>query len=67
MNFKAGFIDDKLITGISYRSLGTTGMLLGTRWSFFELYYTYDLSLQRFQNYNAGSHEFTLGLTFGKD
>jgi len=67
MNFKAGFIDDKLITGFSYRSLGTTGMLLGTRWSFFELYYTYDLSLQRFQNYNAGSHEFTLGLTFGKD
>jgi type IX secretion system PorP/SprF family membrane protein len=64
MNVKAGFMDEKLVTGFSYRSLGTTGLLLGTKWSFFELYYSYDISLQKFQNYNAGSHEVTFGLSF---
>lgn len=65
-NLKAGFFDEKLITGLSYRSLGATGILLGTRLEAFHLYYLYDLSFQRFQKYNSGSHEVALAFTFKK-
>ncbi len=57
LNLKAGFLDNQLITGISYRALGAVGLLLGTKINSFYLYYSYDLSFQRFQRYNMGSHE----------
>lgn len=66
INLKAGFMDDQLITGLSYRSLGALGILLGTRISAFSLYYSYDVSFQRFQRYNTGSHELTLAFAFQK-
>ncbi len=64
INFKAGFLDDQLLAGISYRSLGVLGVMLGTQVSAFNLYYSYDVSFQRFQRYNGGAHEVTLSLNF---
>lgn len=66
INLKAGFLDDQLIAGVSYRSLGALGILLGTKVSGFNLYYSYDVSFQRFQRYNTGSHELTLAFTIKK-
>jgi type IX secretion system PorP/SprF family membrane protein len=63
INLKAGFLDDQLITGLSYRTLGAMGILLGTRLENFNLYYSYDVSFQRFQKFNTGSHELTVALT----
>ena len=64
LNVKAGFLDDQLIAGLSYRDLRALGILLGTKLSNFYLYYSYDLSFQNFQQYNSGSHEVTLAFTF---
>lgn len=67
LNVKAGFLDEQLIAGLSYRAgLGAMGILLGTRLTNFNLYYSYDVSFQRFQKYNTGSHEITVALTFKK-
>jgi type IX secretion system PorP/SprF family membrane protein len=66
LNLKAGFLQDQLITGLSYRSLGVIGLLLGTRLSGLDLYYSYDLSFQQFQSYNTGSHEVTLSLSIDR-
>lgn len=64
INFKAGFLDDQLMAGVSYRSLGVLGVMLGARVTSFNLYYTYDVSFQRFQQYNSGAHEVTVALDF---
>lgn len=67
LNLKAGFLDEQLIAGLSYRAgLGAMGILLGTRLTNFNLYYSYDVSFQRFQKYNTGSHEFTVAFSFKK-
>ena len=67
LNLKAGFLDEQLIAGLSYRAgLGAMGILLGTRLTNFNLYYSYDVSFQRFQKYNTGSHEITVAFTFKK-
>lgn len=67
LNLKAGFLDDQLVAGLSYRAgLGALGILLGTRLTNFNLYYSYDVSFQRFQRYNTGSHEITIALQFKK-
>jgi type IX secretion system PorP/SprF family membrane protein len=67
LNLKAGFLDEQLIAGLSYRAgLGAMGILLGTRLTNFNLYYSYDVSFQRFQKYNTGSHEITVALKFKK-
>ncbi|MCB0640430.1 MAG: PorP/SprF family type IX secretion system membrane protein [Phaeodactylibacter sp.] len=67
-NFKAGFLDDKLIAGLSYRSGlgGALGILLGTEIKPFRIFYSYDVSFQRFQQYNGGSHEVTLAFRFDR-
>lgn len=63
LNLNAGFLDDQLIAGVSYRAgLGAMGLLLGTKLANFNLYYSYDVSFQRFQKYNTGSHEITIAL-----
>jgi len=64
-NLKASFLDDdQLVAGISYRTLGSFGILLGTKVSKFQLFYTYDLSWQQFQQFNSGSHEVTVAVNF---
>ncbi len=66
LNLKASFLDDQLITGLSYRTIGAMGVLLGARLSNFNVFYTYDVSFQRFQKFNSGSHEVMIALTFDK-
>jgi type IX secretion system PorP/SprF family membrane protein len=61
VNMKVGFLNDKLITGLSYRSIKTVGVMLGTEISEnLRMFYTFDLSLQDLQRYSVGSHEFSL-------
>lgn len=59
-NLKAGFLDETLVAGVSYHTLGDLGILLGTKLSSFNLFYSYDVSFRRFQQFNMGSHEITL-------
>ncbi|MEZ4988710.1 MAG: PorP/SprF family type IX secretion system membrane protein [Saprospiraceae bacterium] len=67
LNLKAGFLEEQLIAGLSYRAgLGAMGILLGTKLTNFHLYYSYDVSFQQFQKYNTGSHEITVALTMKK-
>lgn len=65
-NLQASFMDEQLIAGVSYRSLGALGILLGTKLSSFSLYYSYDVGFQQFQQYNTGSHEVTVAFSFEK-
>jgi type IX secretion system PorP/SprF family membrane protein len=64
INLKAGFLDDSLITGLSYRAGtgGIVGLLLGTDLNGFRIFYSFDLSFQEFQQFSSGSHEVTLSL-----
>jgi type IX secretion system PorP/SprF family membrane protein len=65
INLKAGILDDKLVAGLSYRSLKTIGALIGTEISDkFRFFYTFDLSMQDLQQYSTGSHEVTLMFGF---
>jgi type IX secretion system PorP/SprF family membrane protein len=65
-NLQAGFLDDQLIAGLSYRNLRAMGLLLGTRLRNIRLYYSYDLSFAEFQSYNNGSHEVTIGFNINR-
>lgn len=65
-NLQAGFLNDQFIAGLSYRYLGAVGLLLGTELNGFQLYYSYDLSFGGFQQYNNGSHEFTVGYSIDR-
>ncbi len=70
LNMKAGFFlnnGQQLLAGLSYRSLGAVGVLLGTDLSNFQVYYSYDTSFQNFQQYNGGSHEVTVAILFSND
>jgi type IX secretion system PorP/SprF family membrane protein len=66
-NLKGSFLDDQLITGLSYRTLGIMGILLGTKLEGLDIYYSYDLSFQDSQQYHSGAHEVTIGISFGKE
>lgn len=65
-NLQAAFLDEQLLTGLSYRNLRALGLLLGTRLQSFRVYYSYDLSFADFQSYSNGSHEITLGLSINR-
>lgn len=67
-NFMSRFLNERLIAGLSYR-LGTggqTGLMVGGRFSDLTVLYGYELSFQRFQEYNSGSHEITVSFAFNK-
>lgn len=66
LNLQAGFLDDQLITGLSYRNLRAMGLLLGTKLENFRIYYSYDLSFAEFQSYSNGSHEVTVGFNISR-
>jgi type IX secretion system PorP/SprF family membrane protein len=59
INVQGRFLEDKLIAGLTFRPStgGSMAFLLGTRYQKFQLYYSYDVSFTKFQNYNGGSHE----------
>ncbi len=66
-NLKGGFLYDQtnaIIAGLSYRSLGAFGVLVGAEINTFRLYYGYDFSTQDFSNYAGGAHEVTIGFGF---
>lgn len=65
-NIKGSFLNDMLVAGLSYRSGSgdAIGILLGTKVTSFNLYYSYDVSFSRFQKYNSGSHEVTVAFDF---
>lgn len=65
-NLKGRFLDDQLVTGLSYRTLGVMGILLGTKLEGLDIYYSYDLSFQDSQQYHSGAHEVTVGISFGE-
>jgi type IX secretion system PorP/SprF family membrane protein len=61
-NVKFTFLDEQLVGGLGY-TIGDNSrasLLLGTRINDLRLYYSYDVSLGDFQQYNNGSHEITL-------
>ncbi|MCC6458829.1 MAG: PorP/SprF family type IX secretion system membrane protein [Saprospiraceae bacterium] len=62
LNLQGRFLEDKLIAGLTYRpnTGGSLAFLLGTHYKQFRMYYSYDVSFGPFQQYNGGSHEFTL-------
>ncbi len=67
-NLKGLFLDEKLVGGLSY-STGAgnrLGFLVGTRIDNFQFTYSYDASFLDFQEFNAGGHEFTIGVTLGQ-
>ncbi len=66
VNLMARFLEEQFTSGLSYRSTGALGLLLGTKLSKFELYYSYDIFFQEFQSYNNGSHEVTLMVSFDR-
>ncbi len=68
-NVKAHFLQEKITTGLTYRSGtgGAIGLLLGTKINALRVYYSYDVSFQRFQRYNTGSHEATVSFEFGNN
>ncbi len=66
-NLQAGFLNDQFIAGLSYRYLGAVGLLLGTELNGFQLYYSFDLGFGEFQQYNNGSHEFTVGYSIDRN
>lgn len=68
LNLRAGFLEDKFTGGLSY-TVGSDerlGFLLGFKIDKLNLYYTYNVSTQEFQDYNNGAHEFSLKFSFGK-
>lgn len=62
LNLKMQFLEERLTGGVSY-TLGADekfGFLVGTKLQTFEFLYSYNISTHSFQNYNNGSHEFSL-------
>lgn len=68
INLKGYFLEDKLIGGLSYRggSRGAMGLLIGSKFSNFAFYYSFDVSFQGFQQYSGGAHEITLAFKIPK-
>ena len=62
-NAVASFMDEQVIAGLGYRAGAGSdvGILLGTKYERFRLFYGYDLNFGDFRSYNSGSHEVTLG------
>ncbi len=67
LNLYFGFLQDKLLAGVNY-TLGADkrlGFMLGTKIDKLNFYYSYNTSSSTIQDYNDGSHELTLGISFG--
>lgn len=68
-NVLGKFLEEKLITGLSYRTgvEGSISLILGTKLNNLNKYYSYGVAFQDFQQYNDGSHEVTLGFDFASN
>lgn len=67
-NVKLGFLEDKIITGLSLRpgSTGQIGFFVGTKQPNFQIYYSYGSSIANINAYTRSAHEITLALEFKK-
>lgn len=67
-NLKLSFMDEQLVGGVGYTfgDNSRAALLLGTRIDDLRIYYSYDVSLGDFQQFNNGSHEITLVLRLPK-
>lgn len=61
-----GFLEEKVKAGFSYSNAveGSLSMIAGSKFDNFSLYYSYNISLGKFQQYGRGNHELTLGVSF---
>ena len=68
LNLLATFLNEQLITGLTYRvgTGGNLGITLGTKYSALRVLYTYDVYMGDFQKYNGGSHEITINFSFNR-
>ncbi len=68
LNLIATFLNEQLITGLTYRAGtgGNLGITLGTKYSSLRFVYTYDVYMGDFQKYNGGSHEITINFQFNR-
>ena len=68
VNLMARFMQDRFAVGTYFRpgSSGATGIIVGVKESFFQIYYTYNASLSPFKTYNSQAHEITLGISLNK-
>ena len=68
INLLATFLNEQLITGLTYRAGtgGNLGVTLGTKYSALRVLYTYDVYMGDFQRYNGGSHEITINFSFNR-
>jgi type IX secretion system PorP/SprF family membrane protein len=68
LNLLATFLNEQLITGLTYRggTGGNLGITLGTKYSALRVVYTYDIYMGDFQKYNGGSHEITINFSFNR-
>lgn len=66
LNLQGRFMEEKLIAGLTYRpnTGGSMAFLLGSKYKQFNIFYSYDVSFGPFQQYNSGSHEFSVAYAF---
>lgn len=69
LNLQGRFLDEKLITGLTYRpgsANGSAAFLIGSIFNQIQAIYSYELNFGNFQQYNGGSHEFTIALSLNR-
>lgn len=64
VNLRAGFLNDRLTGGLTYTvgAENKLGFLIGTEVRNLNLYYGYNVSSREFQDYNNGTHDFTVAI-----
>ncbi len=67
LNLKLGFLEDRLISGVTYRvgAENNVGFLLGVNIDRVGFHYTYNVSSRQFQDYNNGAHEISAKFRIG--
>jgi type IX secretion system PorP/SprF family membrane protein len=61
-----GYLEEKIKAGFSYYSAydGSVSLVAGSKLSNFHIFYSYNLSFGKFQQYGTGTHEITVGINF---
>jgi type IX secretion system PorP/SprF family membrane protein len=64
----ARFMQDRFSAGAYFRpgSSGATGLIMGIKESFFQIYYTYNASIAEFKAYDRQAHEISMGISLNK-
>jgi type IX secretion system PorP/SprF family membrane protein len=69
LNLQGRFLEEKLIAGFTFRpgsANGSLAFLIGTKFNSIQAFYSYDVNFGSFQQYNGGSHEISLALSFDR-